>query len=149
MRAILVAVTIVSSTAVADPCKTDRAWLRKITPELQQLGEHSEDAALSCGVHGPDDKLLDKLTAEAKKVMSDLGTIPDGSCKLDAAGFTTRDYVLRVGKWTTDQIMAGVEMCSTKIRARVGELIKAGKDAAEIDKQLHRMASDYMAEATK
>ena len=149
MRAFVLVLAVLSAPALADPCKTDRAWLHKITPEVQQLGEHSEDAALTCGVHGADDKLLDKLTAEAKRVVKDLGTIADGSCKLNAAGFTTRDFVLRVGKWTTDQIMAGVEMCSTKIRARAVELTKAGKDRSEIDKELHRMASDFMAEVTK
>jgi len=149
MRALILVLAVLSAPALADPCKTDRAWLRKITPELEQLGDHSEDAALTCGVHGADDKLLDKLAAEAKQVVKALGTIPDGSCKLTATGFTTRDFVLRAGKWTTDQIMAGVEMCSTKIRARAVELAKAGKDASEIDKELHRMASDFMAEVTK
>ena len=149
MRVFVLVLAVLSTPALADPCKSDRAWLHKITPELQQLGEHSEDAALTCGVHGADDKMADKLAAEAKKVVKDLSTIPDGSCKLNPAGVTTRDLVLRVGKWTTDQIMAGVEMCSTKIRARAVELTKAGKDLAEIDKELHHMASDFMAEATK
>jgi hypothetical protein len=148
MRAILLVGAFVSSPAVADPCKADRAWLQKIAPAVQQLADHADDAALTCGLRGADDKLLATLVAEAKKVVKDLAAIPDGSCKLDAA-FTTRDFAVRLGNWATDQLVGGVVMCSAKIRARAVELKKSGKTESAIDAELHTMATSFMGEATK
>jgi hypothetical protein len=149
MRAILVVGALLSSQAVADPCKTDRAWLQKITPELQQLGDHADDAALTCGLRGADPKLLGTLVAEAKRVIKDLRAMPDGKCKLNAAGLTTKDFVNHLADWTTEQLVPGVVMCSTKIRTVAIELKKTGKTESDIDAELHKLATTFMSEATK
>jgi hypothetical protein len=51
--------------------------------------------------------------------------------------------------WTTEQLVGGVVMCSTKIRARAAELKKDGKNESEIDGELHKMGTALMSEVTK
>jgi len=149
MRAVLLVGAFVSSPAIADPCKTDRAWLQKITPALQKLGDRADDDALTCGLRGADDKVLDTLVGEAKRVINDLRAMPDGTCKLNATGLTTRDFVNHLADWTSEQLVGGVAMCSTKIRARAIELKKAGKAESDVDAEVHKLATSFMSEATK
>ena len=149
MRVVVLVLAGLSARAVADPCKDDKPWLRKVTSELQQLAEHSEDAALKCGLHGADDKQLERLIAEVKRVMKDLRAIPNGTCKLNEAGATTRDLAIHLGDWTTEQLARGMAWCSTKIRAHMTEMKKAGKTQAEIDSETRQLAITMMSEGAK
>jgi hypothetical protein len=145
MRVILLAVVCLTARASAETCKDDAAWTRETMQQLQQVAFHAQDAVLTCGFHGPNDKLLAKLGAEIRQVFRPLfaGQAAHKSCKLQPTGLTASDIGERYGFWAEQQLGDAVRQCSTKLRARVAQLEKQGKSDAELEAAAGLLAQEW------
>jgi hypothetical protein len=145
MRVILIAMVCLAARASAETCKDDAAWTRDAARQLLQVAFHAQDAALTCGFHGPNDKLLAKLGAEARQAYRSVAATQGkhAGCKLTPTGLTPSTTGDRYGTWAGQQLGDAVRLCSTKLRARRAQLEKAGKSDAEIDADAGQLAQAW------
>jgi hypothetical protein len=147
MRVVFCVATFAAASAAADPCKTDAPVVRTIAGEIEKLSTDADDAALACGFHGADEKRLLPLAADMKrysKVLHSATGPQHGTCQVSPTGLTAAGLATQIASWSDAAVVQAVVLCSPKIRARVAELKKAGKPAADLAKEMNDQTAAWI-----
>ena len=147
MRILLLGLVLASSVAAAGPdsCKDIESWTRNFTTKMQSLATKSADAAVTCAFNGPNDKLMDAIGKEAKasfKALTASDPTAHGTCSKAAIAVTS--FVNDEGKSAGERMGYAYSLCSTKVRAKLAEMIKAGKSEDEIGKAGGQLAQEWL-----
>jgi hypothetical protein len=142
---ILLGMLLVSSVAAADPCKEIETWTRTFTTKMQSIATKSADAAVTCTFNGPNDKLMEAIGKEAKasfKALTASDPTAHATCSKTAIAVTS--FVNDEGKSAGERMGYAYSLCSTKVRAKLAEMIKAGKSEDEIGKVGGQLAQEWL-----
>ncbi len=145
MRHVLLGLLLVTSVAAADPCKEVETWTRSFTTKMQSLATKSADAAVTCSFNGPNDKLMDAIGKEAKasfKMLTATDPTTHATCTKAAIAVTT--FVSDEGKSAGERMGYAYSLCSSKVRAKITEMVKAGKSEDDIGKESGRLAQEWL-----
>ena len=145
MRHLLLGLLLVSSVAAADPCKEVEAWTRNFTTKMQSISTKSADAAVTCVFNGPNDKLMDAIGKEAKASLKALTAAdPTTHATCTKTALDLKAFINDEGKSAGERMGYAYSVCSSKIRAKTTEMVKAGKSEAEITKVTGQLAEEWL-----
>ena len=145
MRHLLLGLLLTSSVAAADPCKEVEAWTRNFTTKMQSLATKSADAAVTCAFNGPNDKLMDAIGKEAKASFKSLtASDPTAHATCTKAAIAVTSFVNDEGKSAGERMGYAYSLCSSKVRAKLAEMVKAGKSEDEIGKVGGQLAQEWL-----
>ena len=145
LRTILLALIATTTVAAADPCKEVETWTRSFTTKMQSLATKSADAAVTCTFNGPNDKLMDALGKEAKASFKTLtASDPTAHASCPKAAVAVSSFVNDEGKSAGERMGYAYSLCSSKVRAKLADMIKAGKSQDEIAKTGGQLAQEWL-----
>lgn len=142
---ILLGLLLVSSVAAADPCKEVETWTRSFTTKMQSLATKSADAAVTCSFNGPNDKLVEAIGKEAKASFKALtASDPTAHATCPKAAIAVTSFVNDEGKSAGERMGYAYSLCSSKVRSKITEMVKAGKSEDEIGKVSGQLAQEWL-----